>query len=465
MTVWLLGILVLAMGCRRGETPPNIILIVLDTTRSDRLSVYGHEEQTSPFLESFAGRGVRFDQAWSVSSWTLPSHATMFTGVHPDVHGATQENFTVSEDVQTLAERLKASGYQTAGFSNNPWVSHRVGLGRGFDHYSEMWVVKKTREKTGRHATLDEIDAWMDETLSKRKPFFVFVNLIEPHLPYKPPTDAGRIFFDDTDDFRRADRHFDAAGKLTVRHYRDEDPISRREWRDLQGLYDGELRRVDQITRKILKRLEAVREGETVVIITADHGEHHNEHDHLGHVFSLYEPLVHIPMLISGPGFASGAVRSEPVSLLDIAPTVLSIAGSSTEGMSDIGQDLRGTLPADRTLPLTYGWPQQALQGFPEDLKTGERLSGYRRSLRGAVQYPYKLIRGSDGEEVIYHLRNDPGENVPLDAEAVPPSVLEALKRVAGSPTGQAGEESAEVPEQELDSTTEEELRLLGYIE
>ena len=465
MKLWLLVMLALGMGCRRGETPPNIVLIVLDTTRSDRLSVYGHDEKTSPFLESFAGRGVRFEQAWSVSSWTLPSHATMFTGVHPDVHGATQENFSVSEDVQTLAERLKASGYQTAGFSNNPWVSHRVGLGRGFDHYSEMWVVKKTREKTGRHATLDEIDAWMEQTLSKREPFFVFVNLIEPHLPYKPPVDAGRHFFEDTDDYRRADRHFDAAGKLTVRHYRDEDPLSRREWRDLEGLYEGELRRVDQITRKILKRLEAVREGETVVIITADHGEHHNEHDHLGHVFSLYEPLVHIPMLISGPGFASGAVRSEPVSLLDIAPTVLSLAGSSTEGMSDIGRDLRGELPTDRTLPLTYGWPQQALQGFPEDLKTGEQLSEHRRALRGAVQYPYKLIRGSDGEEVFYHLRNDPGENVPLETAAIPQDVIEALKSVAGTPSGRPGDAGIQAPEQELDSTTEEELRLLGYIE
>ncbi len=149
MRLFLLLLVGSLLSCRGGEKPPNIVLIVLDTTRSDRLSVYGHSRKTTPFLERFGSSGVRFDQAWSVSSWTLPSHATMFTGLHPDEHGATQENFTISEDLDTLAERLKTRGYQTAGFSNNPWVSHRVGLTQGFDHFSEMWVVKQTREKTG----------------------------------------------------------------------------------------------------------------------------------------------------------------------------------------------------------------------------------------------------------------------------------------------------------------------------
>jgi arylsulfatase A-like enzyme len=461
MRLWLLLLVVMTLGCRRGEQPPNIVLIVLDTTRSDRLSAYGYEHQTTPFLEKFAAHGVRFTQAWSVSSWTLPSHATMFTGVHPDVHGATQENFAISEDLTTLAERLQKSGYQTAGFSNNPWVSHRVGLSRGFDHFAEMWELKGEREQTGRHATLEEIERWRSDSLDSGKPFFAFINLIEPHLPYSPPVETGRRFFESPAAFREADAHFSEAGKLTVRHYRGEEPLTGEEWSDLGALYEGELYRVDQVARKILSVLEGVREGHTVVIITADHGEHHNEHSHIGHVFSLYEPLVHIPMLASGPGFTPGTVREEAVSLLDIAPTILSIAGASTRGLDDLGVDLRGAISA-RTLPLTYGWPRQALRGFPVDMKTGPALAGYRRALRGAVHYPYKLIRGSDGEEVYYNLRNDPGENVPLDVAVIPEAIRASLDATAGIPSG-LHDESDDT--EELDSTTAEELRLLGYIE
>ncbi|MDG1482960.1 MAG: sulfatase-like hydrolase/transferase [Myxococcota bacterium] len=465
--VWLLLFGAL-LSCRGGEKPPNIVLIVLDTTRSDRLSVYGHERKTSPFLERFGSSGVRFDQAWSVSSWTLPSHATMFTGLHPDEHGATQENFTISEDLDTLAERLKAKGYQTAGFSNNPWVSHRVGLTQGFDHFSEMWVVKKTREKTGRHATLDEIDSWKETVLDDDEPFFVFVNLIEPHLPYSPPVDTGKRFFDSKADYQAAGEHFQGAGKITVRHYQGTNPLTGEEWSDLSALYEGELHRVDQVTRKVLARLEEIREGETVVIITADHGEHHNEHDHLGHVFSLYEPLVHVPMLARGPGFTAGTVRDEPVSLLDIAPTILHIAGADTAGMHSIGTDIRGEISTKRALPLTYGWPQQVLRGFPEDLQSGPTLAAHRRSLRGAVYYPYKLIRGSDGEEVYYDLRKDPDENVPLDTATIPEAIRAAMDSAAGIPAGRsdaAAPDSETLPEDEMDSTTAEELRLLGYIE
>ncbi|MFT5685313.1 MAG: arylsulfatase A-like enzyme [Myxococcota bacterium] len=461
MRLWLLVLVGLSLGCRRDEKPPNIILIVLDTTRSDRLSVYGHDRQTTPFLEQFGKRGVRFDQAWSVSSWTLPSHATMFTGLHPDDHKATQENFTVSEDINTLAERLQLGGYQTAGFSNNPWVSHRVGLTQGFAAFSEMWVIKKTREKTGRHATLDEIDRWKEEVLNEDEPFFVFVNLIEPHLPYAPPEDTGKRFFGSKSEYETAKGQFLGAGKLTVRHYEGGNPLTGEEWGDLGSLYEGELVRVDQVTKKILTRLEGIREGETVVIITADHGEHLNEHDHLGHVFSLYEPLVHIPMLARGPGFTAGTVRNESVSLLDLAPTLLSIAGADATGMDDLGIDLRGEI-GERTLPLSYGWPQQALMSFPADMKTGPTLAEHRRALRGAVHYPYKLIRGSDGTENYYDLRRDPGENVPLNITVIPEAIRAAMDATAGMPIGQSGEGSLEA---EMDSTTTEELRLLGYIE
>ena len=465
MRFWLLVCSVLVLGCRSRDLPPNIVLIVLDTTRPDRLSAYGHEAPTTPFLKSFAKSGVRYERSWSVSSWTLPSHATMFTGVHPDVHQATQETQEMLGKVDTVAERLQRSGYQTAGFTNNPWVSEKVGLSRGFQTFSHMWVLRKERraqtEPLTRNATLVEVERWMEEDLSSRKPFFVFINLIQPHLPYTPSQNAAKHFFDSTADYNAASKRFEGAGKLTVRHYQGIKPLSGKDWGALKALYEGELRQVDHVTKQLVNLLKSAREQETVVIITSDHGEHHNEHGHFAHVFSLYEELVRVPMLISGPGFEAGAVVEEPVSLLDLAPTILAIAGSSTDDLT--GVDLRGAIPAERTLPLSYNWPSQALQGFPDEMKTGEALAPYRRGLRGAVHYPYKLIRGSDGEELYFNLESDPAEMVPLAPMVVPESIRAALDATTGTPAGST--EAATTADPGLDETTAEELRLLGYIE
>jgi len=279
------------VGCGNRDSRPNLVLVVLDTTRADRLSVYGHDKPTTPYLEDFAEKGVRFDRAWSVSSWTLPSHASMFTGVMPAIHGADQEHYKIRSVIPTLAEILSESGYQTAGFTNNPWVSSQKGdLDRGFEHFENIWANRKERKlwAMGNHPTVWAVKKWSMLTAKRSQPFFAFINLIEPHLSYKPPKEEGQIFFKDEQAYERAMRASPRASRVMARHYQRRKPLEKSLIAIMKRLYDGELRRVDTVAGQIIDALQRAGGAEnTIVIVTDDHGVHHVEYGHLGHVYSL----------------------------------------------------------------------------------------------------------------------------------------------------------------------------------
>ena len=460
-----LSLLSLLSACTGGPPPddrPNLVLIVMDTTRADRLSVYGHEADTSPQLAALAAQGTRFERAWSVSSWTLPSHASLLTGQPPDIHGADQEHYKIRPEVPTLAEQLSASGYQTAGFSNNPWVGKRSHLSRGFAVFEDMWRGREDRRswwKThGAHPTVAAARAWQRE-VGEEQPYFAFINLIEPHLPYRPPEADGEPFFPSEEAFVRARDSFPKANRLMARHYRGEKPLSDNEWDDLRALYDGELHRVDTVAAELARVLTGKRR-ETLVIITADHGEHISEHGLMGHVFSLHEEVVRVPLLLVGAGVAAGATRDEPASLLDVYTTLAAAAGLE---VASPGLDLRQPLPAEgeRTLTLSYAWPRLAIDSLPQHVTSAEAMQPYLRALRGAVDGRWKVIRGSDGVEWWYDLSRDPHELHPLALEEVPEAVVARLRAAAGEPRGKSEDDG----EQGYDPETEAELRSLGYLD
>ena len=348
----------------------------------------------------------------------------------------------LDERYETLAERLAAAGYHTGGFSNNVWTNPTSGLEQGFQTFEELWREQTSRNEgiskdvptddMGAAQTNRDIFAWLDglDRQQDDRPFFVFINYFEPHLPYRPTEP-----FDD--DFLP-----DGVDQGTVRRLRSF--YSPREYgyilnvpwmkvpdRDLEiltALYDGEIAYVDS---KIGELVEGLRKrglaDDTVLVITSDHGEHLGEHHLLSHKFSVYEPLLHVPLIVWGPGrIPAGRRVASQVQSHRIYGTVLDLAG-----LADPERPSDRPLPAeDETDPgFTFSqlaYPKIFLE-VVHDKIPGWKTDAVERAL-DAVRGPrYKLISGSDGGEELYDLVADPGETKNLaDAK---PAELERLRK------------------------------------
>lgn len=478
--------LMAAAGCggAPADARPNIVVLVLDTARPDLLSVYGHSRPTSPFLESFAAQGTRFDRAYSSSSWTLPAHASLFTGAAPEVHEANQTSKRVADSMPLLAEQLAAAGYQTAGFSGNMWMSELGGLERGFQHFenrNRRIYPKHTRtlaaDRRGKtvlarsHYVASRVFEWIERKLTDDQPFFLFVNLVEPHQPYLPDWDAAQHFLpEQSARWNAIQRYFpnSNATRLLYRHYARQNPLTADEWKIVTGMYEGALRLVDKITGEIIQAIDSVSDPEnTLVFILSDHGENLGDHGHLTHIFNLYDSNLRILCIARGPGIPVGAVDERVVHITDIYKTVLSVAG--IEAASDSGGlDLRGEIPDDRVVYASLEYPRISLGLFSKKFRGREWLEPYRVRLRAAIGPRFKLIRSLDESgrvvrDEFYDLIADPGEDRPLAAGAVDPHALRGLEEALRS----HGSTAEGVSERSLDTLPEEVrdgLRALGYL-
>ena len=461
-------------GSRDLSSAPNLVLIVLDTTRPEFLSVYGHENPTTPGLEAFAKQGTRFDNAYSVSSWTFPAHTSMFTGVYPDRHGATQTNLVYKSDIPLLAEKLKRAGYDTFGISNNPWISRKTGLDKGFDELIEIFRTQSPWKKEAQkrldltHPTVAALEDWLDNGWEREKPFFVFINLIEPHMPFEPPWEHTEQFVEDKAAWKaHQETYFSSARALQLRHYKGENPLEDSDWDNLRSLYEGELHHVDEITQDLIAAIdENSNPDNTTVVITSDHGENIGDHGFVGHVFSVYDTTLQAVMLARGPGFKP-EVRDELVTVADVYPTLLNAAGVKLpEGTT--GLDLRSDLPKDRILRASYGRPGQAFRAFPKKMRQTV-LKKHRRSFKVAIGPRFKVIESSDGVVEWFDLQNDPHEQTVLTPEQIPEETrkrLEAsLATQVDAPTPTTEEQAEEDAGEARDEETTEALRALGYVE
>jgi arylsulfatase A-like enzyme len=444
------------------QDPPNLVLIVMDTARPDYMSVYGYERPTTPFLEQFAAQGRRFDRAWSVSSWTLPSHASMLTGRLPAAHGAYWHRQEVSQETPLIAERLHAAGYQTAGFSTNILVSHQTGFDRGFDRFDPPFVLKDP-ELGSPHRVLPTIESWLADERDPERPFFLFVNLIDPHLPYLPPWEMAAPFFESRAQWQAdIERFFPSRDprELLNRHYRRERPLGDEEWQALVRLYEGDLRWTDAIAGGIVAAVDAIADpADSAVLIVSDHGENLGDHGHLAHVFNLYDSNLEVALLARGRGFAPGSRDDRAAQLTDVYPTLLALAGLEIEPGLD-GHDLRRPPLAQRVLSASLEFP--AIESFDDRTRATGALAPYQRELIAARSDRYKVIRSTAGDEEIYDLERDPGEERPLPA-SFDVAEVQALRRQldatdfpGGTPFGGA------TPE--FDDETLRQMRELGYI-
>ncbi|MHC5045170.1 MAG: sulfatase [Planctomycetota bacterium] len=298
---------------------PNVLLIVLDTTRVDRLSAYGYDRPTTPALERIAAEGLAFRRAYAASPWTLPSHASMFTGEYAAVHNATWEHQRLDERLPTLAEHLSEMGLRTAAFSRQVWLSDETGLMRGFeDFYDLYWRsttalvaawrlgVDKIKERRGfedKGAALvtDRFKGWIDR--HGDRPFFAFINYVEPHAYYQPPAPFREQFLAE----ERKDTPWGRAQNVAVQRHNAGDLVySADDFAAFSDLYDGAVAYQDSRMGEALDHLRT--RGlldKTLLLITADHGENLGDHDLLGHEFCVYNTLLHVPLIVRLPGLVS----------------------------------------------------------------------------------------------------------------------------------------------------------------
>ncbi|MCE9592939.1 MAG: sulfatase [Planctomycetes bacterium] len=451
------------------ELPPNVVVIVLDTARPDYLSAYGHPRPTTPFLDEFARTATRFDRAYSVSNWTLPAHASLFSGLPPDVHLADQAHRRICDGAPLLAERLADARYQTFGVSNNPWVAERTGLTRGF----ERFVEHPNREPAAEswpgdtrfdHPTARIVQDWFEHSQRPNQPFFLFVNLIEPHLPYVPPFESAEPFFASRQEFESAIKRFffsPSATLLQNRHYAGDEPLSESEWTALRSLYEGELRRTDAITRALLATIDAHADPRnTLVFVVSDHGENLGEHGQISHLFGLYETNLRIACFARGPGFVGGAVRDDLVQITDLYPTILRAAGLAPEP-SCVGVDLLGPLPEHRTLRALLDVPTISIGTFPPELVARGVFRRFEREQRAVVGGRFKSLRAGDAAPECYDLELDPDELATLDATVPRAGDFAAVLAELARPLGPALCSGAVAAP---DAQGDEELRALGYL-
>jgi len=458
----------LPIARERAHAPnaKSVLLVVLDTVAARHLASGGYARNTMPQLEALGARGVRFPNAYSAAPWTLPSHASLFTGRAPIAHGATQENVALTCS-QTLAEILLSRGYRTFAAVGNAVVGPHSRLDRGFAQFLPTWrrdVVAATRGS--EHANNVVLERFL-AGLEGDERFFAFVNYIDAHSPYEPPPPHDRSY----GAFPR--RPVDQSWQ---HYYTGKSALGTLDFQELADLYDGELEKLALDLDGLIASLErAGRLDDTLVIITSDHGENLGDHLHLDHVFNLYDSLLHVPLVLLGAGAARGAVDTRVATSVDVFATALAAAGIAHERAGAEGQNLLAA-PAPRgELTHEYYFPNQVLSVIkPADLVAAHgRLARHLRrlrALRGADGW--KLIWASNGAHELYDLRSDPNETTNL-AGREPARVAEMTQRLEQRLSEQRGsafrfaDEAAPIQSagfEGIDEETRRNLETLGYV-
>ncbi len=334
----LAAVLLALCACGGGSGGPNVVLVILDTVRADHLGCYGCNRQTSPVLDSLAAAGTLFARCQAQSSWTLPSVASIFTGLPPRATGAGFRGgafYGLDPALETIPTILHSGGYRTSAILNVVFLSEDFGFHRGFDSFDCRGFAGEGSERLADGTTVDAL-SWLDSAGEGR--FFLLVHYYDAHMRYDPPAPYADLFTDPS----YSGPYDSAWGGVPhlVAVNSGEEVIPGDGLRNLEALYDGEIAFVDASLGELLSGIrERGLGGETVVIVVADHGEEFMEHGGIEHGLSLYQEITHVPLVISGPGVPAGRVDSALCSQLDVLPTVAALSGlAAPEGLP--GRDL-----------------------------------------------------------------------------------------------------------------------------
>lgn len=493
-----------------------------------------------PTLSEIADGGTAYSRAFASAPWTVPSHASLFTGMYPSKHGTHGDHTYLDDSHRLLAESFADSGYETIAVSNNTWVTEEFGFARGFETFWKGWqylqsdadmgtVVRadETAEKLrrarahlfegnpvvnavnlayselvqpngddGAARTTDIVVSWLRERYDARggdgdgdlfgdvvagqfgagrpvrdggadgdRPFFLFVNYIEPHIEYKPPREHAEPFlpedasYEEALEVRQDPRAFDVG----------EYDLSNRELRLLYGLYCGELSYVDSQIDRLRSTLREVGEWEnTLLVVVGDHGENIGDHGFLGHQYNLYDTVLHVPLVVHGGPFAGGAPNADAlVQLPDLVPTLLDALDVDDPELREQsqGRSFHPEAGSERdAVYAEYVAPQPSMERLEERFgHLPEHVREYDRSLTAVRTREHKYIVGSDGTEELYDVVADPAERRDLSADRreLAADLADRLERWQSSFEDAPGDDREEVA---ISTSTEQRLEDLGYM-
>lgn len=457
------GLLSLA-GCKNGASRlrsdtgstvrPNIVLVSIDSLRADHLGAYGYPKPTSPFIDRLAREGVRFDTAISSTSWTLPAHAALFTGLVDSAHGARTPKSRLAEDYETLAERLGADGYETLGLYSGPFLHPDFGLSQGFDRYVDCTSFgvsdrdpRKSHGASHRDITNPVLLARAKDAIEElnHEPYFLFVHMWDVHYDliapkrYQAMFDEGYSGDFDGRDFRHAPGFAPGMDEADFAH--------------VLALYDAEIRYTDDTLAGIIGYLEAAGKlDNTAIVVVSDHGDEFLDHGDKGHRHTLYQEVIRIPLIVWMPGTISPGSIATPVSIVDVMPTLLELAGAQprTEIM---GRSLLAGLTGSGLEPRPV---LAELSAPPRAPDSSALLLGNEKIIVDHARHKAHY----------YDLARDPGEHSPKPAKSAPAAAgllrhVEAMKnRAAAIAAEHSVGESIELP-----AEMRERLDKLGYLE
>jgi arylsulfatase A-like enzyme len=427
--------------------PPNFVLIVVDTLRADRLDRGGDRKNTLPAFHRLRSESTDFPNARSTSSWTLPATVSLFVSQLPSQHGVTAWGSSMGEEHATFVEALREAGYRTGGWSANHLIREERGFGRGFEVFELVthpeWKFGMPPQHPHAFALAEHLTsralAWLDETraASADDPFFVYLHFMEPHTPYLCPPQGGEAC-------RAVAMTLNRHLVTTFWDFDDEQASL------ISGFYDSDIERMDSALDQLYAALaERGLLENTWLILTSDHGEMLGEHDLYVHGNALYEEALRIPLFVRTP--RPGNTRSTgPVSLIDIAPTILEAAGIDPPAAFR-GRSLGPALKA-RLLD-----PQPIVA---ELLPLRDEASKHYRHVLAVTSGSNKLVLGVDGKLERFDLAADPAERVALAAEM---RDLEAYLSQAGVEFRHLEDLSKEVPKPSPEAL--EDLKALGYVQ
>ncbi len=458
-----------------SERPPDVLLIVMDTVRSDRLHTYGHVRKTSMQLDAIATAGVRFADVTADGTWTWPGHASLFTGEPPWVHGAHWstdpdkagrvdpktgywEVAPLRTDLPTLAERFAAAGYRTVALSSNSLLAPELGLTRGYER--AQWLQQDRAVVQAAAGVMGDADS---------RPLFLTINLMAAHAPYSlapevPWSGAHTALFQpgQTPQWMvpyRLDRDPPALG-LTERpspealngeeaYAKGELKLQASDLKLIEDLYDGELIRIDKALSALVGDWNRTGHGQGIVAVTSDHGEYLGEHGQIGHGFSVFNEVTQVPLVIAAPGrLPAGTVVQTPVQLSDVYDTLLDLSGVATDGEHSLVRVIKGQ---PRVGPIqSAAWPMAVWS-----TRVGGRFALGHRLYREGDDV---LIMDSAGGTALFHADDRPMLNDRSQAE---PDRVAALRASAAHafPEVKSGDR-VRVPNEAL-----RQLQALGYTE